>query len=202
MATPQLNAGGTEGPATFETVWASLQETDRRMEETDRLIKEVGRKQEATDRQMKETDKRVGALTNRFGEVVEYMVVPSLVAKFNELGYTFQRVSRDIKIRDSEHNIFTEVDAFLENGDYVMVVETKSKPDIDDIKDHITRMEKLRVWADLHDDTRKYYGAIAGVVMDDSPKTYALQKGLYVVEPSGETFTITSPEGAYTLSSW
>jgi hypothetical protein len=38
--------------------------------------------------------------------------------------------------------------------------------------------------------------------MDDSPKTYALQKGLYVVEPSGETFTITSPEGAYTLNAW
>jgi hypothetical protein len=209
MATPQLNAGRTEGPATFETVWASLQETDRiikeigrKQEETDRIIKETDQIVKETAQQMKETDKRVGALTNRFGEVVEYMVVPSLVAKFNELGYTFQRVSRDIKIRDSEHNIFTEVDAFLENGDYVMVVETKSKPDIDDIKDHITRMEKLRAWADLHTDTRKYYGAIAGVVMDDSPKTYALQKGLYVVEPSGETFTITSPAGVYTPKVW
>jgi chromosome segregation ATPase len=210
-ATPQYETG-----LTFEKVWAlfqetvrKMQETDRQMKETDRQMKETkqiveetsrqieetGRQMKETDRQMKETDKRVGFLSNRFGEVVEYMIVPNLVTKFNELGYTFTKANRDTEIKDREHGIFTEVDVFMENGDSVMIVETKAKPDTRDIDDHIKRMEKLRAYADLHKDTRKYYGAMAGVVMSDNVKTYTLNKGFYVIEPSGETFTITAPSG-------
>jgi hypothetical protein len=173
---------------TFEKVWAAIQATDE-------LIKENAR-------QMKETDKRVGALTNRFGEMVEYMIVPNLVAKFHELGFEFEKTHRDTEIRDREHNIFTEVDVFLENGDKVMIVETKTKPNIDDINDHIERMEKLRKYADFHDDKRKYLGAMAGVVFGDSEKTYALKKGFYVIEPSGDTFTIIEPKGDYYPHEW
>jgi hypothetical protein len=151
---------------------------------------------------MKETDKRMGFLSNRFGEVVEYMIVPNLVAKFNELGYTFTKAYRDTEIKDREHDLFAEVDVFMENGDSVMVVEIKTKPTIRDITGHIKRMEKLRAYADLHKDTRKYYGAIAGVVMSDSVKTYTLNKGFYAIEPSGETFTITEPTGAHTPKAW
>jgi hypothetical protein len=63
-------------------------------------------------------------------------------------------------------------------------------------------MEKLRAYADLHKDTRKYHGAIAGVVMSGSVKTYALNTGFYVIEPSGETFTITEPKGAHLPKAW
>jgi hypothetical protein len=156
----------------------------------------------ATDRQMKETDKRVGEITNRFGDMVEHMVVPNLVTKFNELGLPFTKAYPDAKIADKEHDIFAEVDAFLENGDVVMIVETKTKPNIDDINDHIERMEKLRKYADLHDDKRKYLGAIAGLVFGDGEKIYALKKGFYVIEPSGDTFNITPPTGKYYPHEW
>jgi hypothetical protein len=173
---------------TFEKVWAS--------------IMELRESQKETDRQMKATDKRIGELTNRFGEMVEYMVVPNLVTKFNELGLPFTKANPDTRITDKEHGIFAEVDAFLENGDKVMIVEIKSKPNIDDINDHIERMEKLRRYADLHDDKRKYLGAIAGVVFGDSEKTYALKKGFYVIEPSGDTFNIIEPKGSYYPHEW
>jgi len=76
-----------------------------------------------------------------------------------------------------------------------MVVEVKSKPTTDDITDHIERMEKLRIHADMINDNRKYLGAIAGMVMSDSEKTFAFKNGFYVIEPSGEKFDITAPEG-------
>jgi hypothetical protein len=155
-----------------------------------------------TDRQMKMTGKRVGELTNRFGEMVEYMVVPNLLTKFNELGLPFTRAHRDTEIKDRAHDIFAEVDAFLENGDKVMIVETKTQPDIDDIKEHINRMEKLRRYADLHNDKRKYLGAIAGVVFREYEKNYALKKGFYVVEPSGDTFNIIEPAAPYYPHEW
>ena len=150
---------------------------------------------------MKETDKRVGAITNRFGEIVEYMVIPNLVAKFDELGFTFTKANRS-EITDRKNNIITDVDAFLENGDKVMVVEIKSKPKTEDIDDHIERMEKLRRYADLHNDKRIYMGAVAGVVFSESAKIYALRRGFYVIEPSGDTFNITEPKGKYHPHEW
>jgi hypothetical protein len=53
----------------------------------------------------------------------------------------------------------------------------------------------MRAYADFHGDTRTFLGAVAGVVMAANVKEYALKQGFYVVEPSGETFNITSPEG-------
>ncbi|MDR1970876.1 MAG: hypothetical protein LBQ46_03040 [Treponema sp.] len=157
---------------------------------------------QATNEQMKATDKRIGELTNRFGEMVEYMIVPNLVAKFHEMGFEFEKTHRDTEIKDREHNIFTEIDVFLENGDKVMIVETKTKPNVDDINNHIERMEKLCKYADLHNDKRKYLGAIAGVVFGNSEKTFALKKGFYVIEPSGDTFNITPPTGSYYPHEW
>ncbi|MDR1211462.1 MAG: hypothetical protein LBK40_04440 [Spirochaetaceae bacterium] len=208
METTQATGEGL----TFEKVWAAIQESNRRMEETDRLIKETSQQMKETDRrmeaadeklreQMKETDRRVGAITNRFGEMVEYMIIPNLVAKFEELGFTFTRANRT-EIKDRKHNLFLEVDALLENGDKVMAVEIKTKPNSDDINGHIERMGKLRTYADLHDDRRVYLGAVAGVVFSESEKIAALKKGLYVIEPSGDTFAITEPKGSYHPREW
>ncbi|MDR0684707.1 MAG: hypothetical protein LBF83_06235 [Spirochaetaceae bacterium] len=195
---------------TAEQIKAMSAETDRKiketaeqMKETDKQMKETGKQMKETDRKMKETDRRVGELTDRFGVIVERMVVPNLVARFQELGFTFTKVSRNIKINDKKNRILAEVDAFLENGDKVMVVEIKSKPKTDYINDHVERLEKLRAYADLHNDKRKYLGAVAGVVFDEGVKIYALKNGFYVLEPSGETFSVTRPDDrGYTPKEW
>jgi hypothetical protein len=129
------------------------------------------------------------------------MIIPNLVKKFRELGFTFTKANRT-EITDEQHDIITEVDALLENGDTVLAVEIKTKPRVGDINDHIKRMEKLREYADLHNDRRKYLAAMAGVVFSKSAKTYAFKKGLYVIEPSGDTFAITEPKGEYHPHVW
>ncbi|GHU18864.1 hypothetical protein FACS1894163_11310 [Spirochaetia bacterium] len=194
MATLQTDPVYETG-VTFEKVWALFQEIGRKQEENAQQIKETGL-------QMKETDKRVGALTNRLGEISEHMIVPNLVSSFKALGYTFEKFSPNTKIEDFEHGIFAEADAFLENGDSVMVVEIKTKLKTEDIDDHVNRMEKFRAHADFHKDKRKYYGAIAGILMSESEKAYALKKGFYVLEPVGESFTITTPKGPGGPKAW
>ncbi|MDR0452617.1 MAG: hypothetical protein LBH15_06195 [Treponema sp.] len=189
-------------PPTFEKVWRMFQETDRKFQETDRKFQETREQIAATGRQIKETDKKVGELTNRFGDMVEHMVVPNLLAKFRALGFTFEVATRDYKIADEKNGIFLEADAFLQNGDKVMIVEIKATPTTKDVDDHIARMEKLRKYADLHGDARKYLGAVAGVVASDAVKGYALKKGFFVVIPSGDTFTIIKPEGKYRVKEW
>jgi hypothetical protein len=181
----------------LEETAQQMKETDRQMKENARRMKETDQRIEETARQMKETDRRLGKLTNRFGEVIEHMIVPNLVAKFRELGFEFTKATRNTEIVDRKHDIILETDAFLENGDKVMVVEIKSKPSTDDVDDHIERMEKLRKYADLRGDKRGYLGAIAGVVVSESLSVYALKNGFYVIEPSGDTFNIIEPKGPH-----
>ncbi|MDR3161378.1 MAG: hypothetical protein LBU28_07180 [Spirochaetaceae bacterium] len=170
----------------------SQKETDRIVRENAEAMKELRESQKETDRQMKKTDKRLGDQGRRFGEVVEHMVLPNLLKRFGDLGFTFTKAG-PAKITDPEHNLFMEIDAFMENGDTVMIVEIKTTPSRSDVDAHIKRMKKLRIYADLRQDRRAYLGAIAGVVFVGEAKDYAIENGFYVLEPSGKTFAITEP---------
>jgi len=193
---------------TFEKVWAMMQETAEQQKETDRQMKEL---QKETDQQIKETNRQlneslqktinetnriVGKLGNRFGQVVEHLIVPGIEEKFNKLGFTFTRTSPNVQIKELDNpDISTEIDLFLENGDVAIAVEVKGKPNQDDVDDHVIRMEKLRIYADKRQDKRRYQGAIAGAVLSDPVRAYILKKGFYLIEQSGDTIKIVIPKG-------
>jgi len=165
------------------------------MDKTWATLDRIAQQQEETDRMVKNNNKLIGDLGSRFGEMIEYMVVPNLLTKFHELGYVFDKAYNDTAITDRTNNIFAQVDITLENGDKVMIVEVKSKPDAEDIKTHIQRMKKVKAHAAYHGDKRKFLGAVAGVVFLPEVKEYALKQGFLAIEPSGETFNITPPNG-------
>jgi hypothetical protein len=187
---------------TFETVWAILEKNAVEMEKLRESQKETDRQIERTERIVENNAQLIGKPGNRFGEMIECMVVPNLITKFHELGFVFEKAYRDTVIKDKTNNIYAQIDITLENGDKVMIAEVKSKPTTEDITEHIERMEKVRAHADLHNDNRKYLGAIAGMVFNDNEKTFALKNGFYVIEPSGETFIITEPKGDYSPREW
>jgi len=219
-------------PPSFETVWALLQEIGEKQKEIDRLMeknaremrenaertareikenaertaREIKENAERTDRKMekraKQLDKQLGKLGGRYGEMVEYMVTPNLLKKFRKKGLVFNVAHQQTKIEDENNKTIAEIDIILENGDKVMLVEVKSKPTTEDITDHIKRIEKVRKHADSKNDRRKFLGAIAGMVFNDNEKEFAMKNGLYVIEPSGETFKITAPEGEYSVREW
>jgi chromosome segregation ATPase len=194
---------------TFESVWAALQETDRiikevgrkqeetaqQMKETDRQIKETDRQIKETDRQIKDYNKRFGDFTRRFGEMVEYMVAPNLLKKFKEYGLKFNEAMSNRVFSDDDDNALFEVDIFLQNSETAMLVEVKTKLTTEDVKEHVERLENMRAYANLHGNKCIFLGAVAGVVMTPHVKKYALGRGFFVIEPSGETFNITPPNG-------
>ena len=181
---------------TARQIKESQLETDRQIKEsqleTDRQIKES---QLETDRQIKDINKRFGEYSNRLGEIAEYMVAPNLREKFRELGFNFPKANRNSDVSDYDNNIFMEIDVMLENGDKALLVEVKTKLISDHVNAHIERLEKMRKYADLHGDKRSFLGAVAGVVIPDNIRKLALSNGLFVIEPSGETFRITPPSG-------
>jgi len=195
---------------TPEVVWAILREVAEQQKENAEHQKEVERQMkesaERLDRELKKSakrlDRQLGKLGNRFGEMVEYMVMPNLLTKFRDLGFVFTEAYPHAVIKDVENGIFTEVDITLKNGDKVMIVEVKSKPTTEDISEHVERMRKVRAHADVHGDRRKFLGAVAGMVFNDNEKEFAMKNGFYVIEPSGETFIITAPEGEYSPREW
>jgi hypothetical protein len=169
---------------TFEKVWAMFQETDRKSQEMWEKMRE--------EREI--TDRIVGDLGNRFGEMVEHLVAPSINKRFNELGYHFDAVAPGgYIIRDDEGKTIAEVDILLENDEYNMAVEVKAKVHIKDIEHHVRRLEILRKHRDKHHDTRKIRGAIAGAIFGDTEKQAAIEAGFYVLEQSGDTVKMDIP---------
>jgi hypothetical protein len=166
----------------FEQVWAALMENREQFKETDRKIQEVA--------------EQIGKLGNRFGELVEHLVAPNLSEKFNELGFCFTKTAMDVVIKDPQNpKNDAEVDVLLENGDIVIAVEVKSKPNDKDVNDHVRRMEVLRRHADEKGDRRRYQGAIAAAVMSEAVRRYILKKGFYVIDQTGDTVRINIPKG-------
>ena len=199
---------------TFEQVWASIKElresqkeTARTMkessQETERYLKEmIEKSSQEKDRYLKEMleksstqfDKKLSKLGNRLGEIVEAMVNPNLKSKFNTCGFNFTEFSRDKEI-SANGRFIAEIDVLLESRDNVMVVEIKSKPSTTDIKEHLERMKKLRLYVNDKGDMRKYYGAIGGMIFGENERNLAFKNGFYVIEPSGDSFNVIAPEG-------
>jgi hypothetical protein len=187
---------------TFEDVWAMFQETDRKMQETDRIVKETAKQMQETDqkmqetaKQMRETDRKIGKLGNRFGEMTEYLVRPNILEKFRALGYAFTKVYSNVEFFDRAWRALTEVDIWLENGEFMMVVEIKSRLRRRDVEEQAGRMELLRADLDEREDRRKLLGATAAVVIPGDVRDYVLERGFYLIEPSGDTVKIAVPEG-------
>ncbi|MDR1306790.1 MAG: DUF3782 domain-containing protein [Treponema sp.] len=173
---------------TFEDVWAAIQALTRKSEETDRQIKE-------TDRQMKETDRKIGELGNRFGELAEHLVSPNIAEKFRALNYTFTRAGPDVEFFSRDGKFLAEVDVWLENGEFAMAVEVKSKLRKEHVEEHVKRMGVLRAYLDERKDPRKLLGAMAGAIVPAELRSYVLKKGFYVIEQSGDTVKIGPSEG-------
>jgi hypothetical protein len=201
---------------TFEDVWAMFQETDRKMQETDRKMQETDRKlqetgrfikelTETTGREMKEmtakTDKQIGELGNRFGELAEHLVTPNIAEKFRALHYTFTKTGPDVAFFNRDGTFLAEVDVWLENGEFAMAVEVKSKLRMEHVDDHVRRMGILRRYLDERRDTRKLLGAVAGAIVPPDLENYVLKKGFYLIEQSGDTVKIEPPEG-FTPKVW
>ena len=151
---------------------------------------------------VKENYKKIDIFDNYRTDIVRYVLLPCLAEKFREFGIEFTEYYHDGSITDEENNIYVHIDAALRDGDKEMIVEVKSEPTTDDIREHIERMEKIQTHAKRYNYKRIHLGAIMGVVINDTVKTFALEKGFYVIEPSGEEFAITVPEGVYSPREW
>jgi hypothetical protein len=171
---------------TWDDIQAGFKELHEIHKETEESFKKF---QDETRKAIKDTQKNIGGLNNTLGSLVEHIMTPGLPQKFKEFGFSFNRI---ITVKYAE-GVYAEIDGLLENGTQAMVVEVKTTLRQNDIDDHLLRMEKVRKHANEYDDKRQFMGAIAATITDKSTREYALKKGLFVIEPSGEDVKVTKP---------
>jgi hypothetical protein len=124
------------------------------------------------------------------------MVFPSIVARFNELNYTFHKeFSGNFKIRDAAGKTLTEIDVLLENGNTIAVVEVKTKPQEKHIPKHLDRIAIFKQYRiDMNEPPKTIIGAIAGAIFPKEVKDAALDAGFYVLVQSGDTMKFDIPD--------
>jgi hypothetical protein len=174
-------------------------ETDRRMKETDRRMKETDRRMKETDHQMKETDRRlerlgkqIGGLGNRLGEFVEGMVRPGLVRLFRERGIDLNLTIRDLSARrDGEA---AQIDLMAIDDTEAVAVEVKSRLTVEDVDEHLRRMEKFRRLFPRFADLR-VMAAVAGMVIDDEAVAHAEANGVFVIGQAGDDAVLLNSPG-------
>jgi hypothetical protein len=209
---------------TFEDVWAAMLRTDARIEEsrkeTDARMeksrkefqKEMAELRRQTDERMEEShkktektianlSKRFGGLGNSLGELTEALFSPQLREKFNLLGYDFTELSRNYEFAEG-NRVIAEVDFFLQNGDYALPVEVKTKLTVECINRHLERIDVIRRYMDKRRDRRILIGAVAGGIIDKNAIMYAQEKGLFLITQTGESVSIVNTTDSFTLRKW
>jgi hypothetical protein len=181
---------------------AAQVETDRILKELSAEIKENSREikevQKETAREIKAVNTSIGRLSNRLGEFVEEAVRPSAVRLFRERGIDIHEVQQSITAkRDGEQ---LEIDLLVVNNENVVVIECKSNLSVEDVNDHLERLEKVKRLLPRYNNC-KVLGAVAGMVIPDNVATYAIKKGLYVIGQNGDHLELRN-EQSFTPKAW
>ncbi len=171
----------------FREVARRFEETDRKFQETDKQFKETDQKFKDTERLVKEVSKSIGDLGNRLGDFVQEMVRPALVNLFRERGIDVHEVHPNVYAERNGES--AEIDLLVVNEQTAIAIECKSQMSIDDVNEHLNRLEKLKRLLPKYRDV-ELMGAVAAMVMPNDVARYAYRKSLYVLAQSGNTVLI------------
>ncbi len=172
-----------------------FQETDRQFKETDRQFKETDRKFQESDQKLvklfRETDAKIEALTGKWSRFVEGLVVPAAETIFSRRGIEVDKVSQRVRARHNGEGM--EIDVLAVDGAYAVLIEVKSTLSVDDVKDHLKRVGRFKVFFPEYAD-RQVVGAVAGIVIEEGVDRFAYKSGLFVIGQTGETVRILNDE--------
>jgi len=157
-----------------------------------------------TREQIKATNKAVASLSDRVGDMSEKLLGGgNLVDQFRELGHKVKTHSRHKVFGKKGTAESGEIDLFLEDGDVAILVEAKTTLKMDDVRDHIERMEKYRRFVDADGKNgMRFIGAVAGTVIAENIIKFAHDNGLYVIIQSARAIEIVAQPEGFVAKKW
>jgi len=173
-----------------DDIWAILHEVARGQKELQGTQKELQSAQKAlqdaqkeTDREIKAVSASVGRLSNRLGQFVEEAVRPSAVRLFSQRGIDVHEVYQNVTAKREGEGL--EIDLLVVNNQDAVIIECKSNLSLDDVNEHLQRLEKVKRLMPSYREKR-ISGAVAGMVIPENVAAYAIRKGLYVIGQNGD----------------
>ncbi len=148
------------------------------------------------------SDKKIGELGNTLGRFVEEMVAPKLVKLFQKRGIEINFLVNGIRgIKDKQS--YYEVDLLLFGEKVLVAVEVKTHLSVEDVKEHLERLEKMREIPPKYKIISgvKIYGAVAGMIIENDADRYAYKKGLFVLKQNGNMVDIINDDD-FVLKEW
>ena len=212
-------------PLTYESVLELIRENSR---EISRALKEQGaefdrrmeeqraeyeRRMRKTELTMERMCQEVGGLGNSIGRIIEHMLGERIIEKFQALGYNVTHpVVRNCSFSSTKLGIYGEFDLTLVDSDIIILIEVKTTLETSDVRKHLKKIEEYRNhiatdgFAQPHvrhllPNTR-FIGAVAGAVVTDEAKEFALENGLYVIVQSGEAVEIVPVLEGFQAREW
>jgi hypothetical protein len=191
----------TSPAPTLDDILRLFQETDRMMKENQQTFREnqkeikenqkeikeiqieTERKFQETDRAIKAVNTIIGKLGNRLGEFVEEAVRPAAVRLFQDCGIDVHEVQQNIVAKREGECL--ELDLLVVNDKDAVAIECKSNLSIDDVNEHLARLDKIKRLLPRYKESR-VLGAVAGMVIPEQVALYAMRKGLYVIGQNGD----------------
>jgi hypothetical protein len=193
-----LSANVNTMAARIDEMTAGMDESTRRSQES---VSRMAAKIDDLTQTVREDHANVSGVGNSLGAVMESMFAANICPKFNAFDHTFSKVSNDQKYyRDGK--LYCEVDAFLEDGDYVMAIECKTQCEMKDINKHLERLQKLRIYMNEHNDHRIVLGGIAAGAISRKLIEIAESHGLYVMVQNGNAVDIVEKPHEFQEGKW
>jgi hypothetical protein len=167
------------------------EESDRRREESERRREEgelaLRKLREETEREIQKANASIARLGSKLGDYVEEMVRPAAVRLFRERGIDVHEVHQNVTSKRGNDGI--EVDLLVVNDSDVIAIECKSTLGIDDVKEHLERLAKLKRLLPSYAGKR-VMGAVTGMVLPDNVAQFAYRQGLFVIAQTGENLAV------------
>jgi hypothetical protein len=190
MMTAKQAAEAAKG-LNFEIVWTALMENRQQMLDSQQRIEKT----------VADLSKNIGGLGNSLGRLTEVLFTTELWKKFNEFGFMFTQQSQHKKYTEGG-KLLAEVDVFLENGEYAMLVEIKTDLSVGDVDENLERIEIIRHYMNMYNDKRKLVGAVAGGVVSENVLKYSQKKGLFVLVQTGDSVAVAAMPQGFKAHEW
>ena len=167
-----------------------------------RLLESEKSLEKNMEKSRREFDKRLGELAGTWGKFVAEMVKPKIIELFKEKGIEIRAALQNVMgFKGNER--YYEIDLLLINSEIAVAVEIKSSLGVDDVKEHLDRLEKIQKVqperVNLGGVT--LYGAVAGMIIENDADRYAYKKGLFVLRQRGNLVEIMNDD-KFVPSEW
>ena len=151
--------------------------------------------QKESEKSRKDFNKRLGQITGTWGKFVAEMVKPKIMKLFKDKGIPIKTTYQNV-VGLLDDKMYYEIDLLLINSKIAVVVEIKSSLSVDDVKEHLVRLEKIQKVQPERLDLRgaTLMGAVAGMIVENDADRFAYKHGLYVLRQKGNLVEIINDD--------